>query len=63
MQQEASGRRFAEDLSERVLCWSLLQTFIIVALSISQVLILRNFFTDKVPNKPHPVRQPRFAQL
>lgn len=65
MQQEATGRRFAEDISERVLCWSLLQTFIIIALSISQVLILRNFFSDTMPNKPYPVRvrQPRYAQL
>lgn len=50
-QQEASGRHFAKDLNERVMWWSMMQTFVILAIGVSQVLILRNFFNDPKPEK------------
>lgn len=63
-QQEAHGRLYAEDLNERVLWWSLMQTFVIFAISVSQVLILRNFFSEPKLDKPliRP-RQPRFGNV
>ncbi|KAI1721858.1 hypothetical protein Ddc_08336 [Ditylenchus destructor] len=45
--REATGRKRAEDLSERVLIWSLGQTAIVVLIGIGQVLLLRSFFSDK----------------
>ncbi|XP_031623515.1 transmembrane emp24 domain-containing protein 3-like [Contarinia nasturtii] len=62
--QESHGRRFAEELNERVLGWSLMQTFVIVAISVSQVLILRNFFNEPRSVKPliH-TREPRFGYV
>jgi protein ERP2 len=57
---EATGRRRAEDLNERVMIWSLGQTATVVLISIGQVcllisfinsclqvLLLRSFFSDK----------------
>lgn len=63
-QQEAHGRIFAEELNERVLWWSLMQTFVIFAISVSQVLILRNFFSEPRLDKPliQP-RQPRYGNM
>jgi len=49
--REAQGRKRAEDLNERVLWWSIAETFAILAISITQVLVLRNFFTDRSPNQ------------
>lgn len=48
--QEAQGRKRAEDLNERVLWWSLLETAVIAAIAIGQVVILRNFFAEKKPS-------------
>ena len=48
--QEAQGRKRAEDLNERVLWWSLLETIVIVGIAIGQVVILRNFFSEKKPS-------------
>jgi len=45
--REATGRKQAEDLNERVLWWSLGQTAVLLAIGIGQVLVLRSFFTDK----------------
>lgn len=45
--REAQGRKRAEDLNERVLWWSVQETILIIVTSVGQVLILRNFFTDK----------------
>jgi len=45
--REATGRKQAEDLNERVLWWSLGQTAVLVVIGIGQVLVLRSFFTDK----------------
>ncbi|KAH7726632.1 transmembrane emp24 domain-containing 7 [Aphelenchoides avenae] len=47
--REATGRKEAEDLNERVLYWSLGQTAIILLVGIGQVLLLRSFFSDKRP--------------
>lgn len=47
--REAQGRKRAEDLNERVLWWSLLETFAIVTTSVGQVFILKKFFTDRKP--------------
>lgn len=46
-QREAQGRKRAEELNERVLWWSIAEAFAIFAISITQVLVLRNFFTDR----------------
>lgn len=48
--RENQGRKRAEDLNERVLWWSIIETFGILTISIGQVLILRNFFTERKPN-------------
>lgn len=50
-QREAQGRKRAEDLNERVLWWSIAEAFAILAISITQVLVLRNFFTDRSPSQ------------
>lgn len=44
---EAKGRKRAEDLNTRVMWWSIAETAFVIVLGVSQVLILRNFFTDK----------------
>ncbi|KAI6203635.1 GOLD domain-containing protein [Aphelenchoides besseyi] len=45
--REATGRRRAEDLNERVMIWSIGQTLVIVLASIGQVLLLKSFFNQK----------------
>uniref|UniRef100_A0A915E6Q0 GOLD domain-containing protein n=1 Tax=Ditylenchus dipsaci TaxID=166011 RepID=A0A915E6Q0_9BILA len=45
--REATSRKRAEDLNERIFIWSLGQTAIVVLLGIGQVLLLRSFFSDK----------------
>uniref|UniRef100_A0A914DFU6 GOLD domain-containing protein n=2 Tax=Acrobeloides nanus TaxID=290746 RepID=A0A914DFU6_9BILA len=45
--REATGRKRAEDLNERVLWWSVGQTAVVVVIGIGQVLLLRSFFSDK----------------
>ncbi|KAK6018436.1 hypothetical protein OSTOST_15981 [Ostertagia ostertagi] len=45
--REATGRKRAEQLNERVLLWSLGQTALIVLIGIAQVILLRSFFSDK----------------
>lgn len=47
--REAQGRKRAEELNERVLWWSLLESLAILIIAIGQVLVLKNFFTDKKP--------------
>ncbi|XP_053658382.1 transmembrane emp24 domain-containing protein 3-like [Anopheles marshallii] len=49
--REAQGRKRAEDLNERVLLWSLAETVSILLIAIGQVLVLRNFFTEKKPSQ------------
>lgn len=47
--REAQSRKRAEDLNERVLWWSVCEAIGILAITIGQVFILKNFFTDKKP--------------
>ncbi|MFH4982430.1 hypothetical protein AB6A40_009139 [Gnathostoma spinigerum] len=45
--REATGRKRAEELNERVLYWSLGQTAVILIIGVAQVVLLRSFFTEK----------------
>ncbi|KAH0552152.1 transmembrane emp24 domain-containing protein 7-like [Cotesia glomerata] len=47
--REAQGRKRAEDLNERVLWWSIMETIAILVTTVGQVLVLKNFFTDRKP--------------
>jgi len=47
--RESTGRKSAEELSERVLYWSLGQTVVILVLGIGQVMVLKSFFSDRRP--------------
>ncbi|XP_053598048.1 transmembrane emp24 domain-containing protein 7 [Microplitis demolitor] len=47
--REAQGRKRAEDLNERVLWWSIMETGAILITTVGQVLVLKNFFTDRKP--------------
>jgi hypothetical protein len=47
--REAQGRKRAEDLNDRVLWWSIQETIAIIVTSVGQVLILKNFFTERKP--------------
>lgn len=44
---EAKGRKRAEELNTRVLWWSLIETCVVLLIGVGQVMILKNFFTDK----------------
>lgn len=45
--REAQGRSRAEDLNTRVAFWSVGEAIILLVVSISQVVLLRSFFSDK----------------
>ena len=45
--KEAQGRSRAEDLNTRVAFWSIGEAFILLVVSISQVVLLRSFFSDR----------------
>ncbi|KAJ8977690.1 hypothetical protein NQ317_005422 [Molorchus minor] len=47
--REAQGRKRAEDLNERVLWWSVMESLAILTIAVGQVFILKNFFTEKKP--------------
>lgn len=47
--REAQGRKRAEDLNERVLWWSVMETIAILTITVGQVFILKNFFTERRP--------------
>ncbi|GAB6020198.1 hypothetical protein CHUAL_002919 [Chamberlinius hualienensis] len=47
--RETQGRKRAEDLNERVLYWSIGETLAILCIGISQVIILKTFFSEKKP--------------
>lgn len=49
--REAQGRKRAEDLNERVLWWSLTESVAILVIAIGQVVVLRNFFSEKKPSQ------------
>uniref|UniRef100_A0A0K0DTB3 GOLD domain-containing protein n=1 Tax=Strongyloides stercoralis TaxID=6248 RepID=A0A0K0DTB3_STRER len=48
--REATGRKRAEQLNERVMLWSLGQTCVIILIGIGQVTLLKSFFTDRRTN-------------
>uniref|UniRef100_A0A0N4Z1P5 GOLD domain-containing protein n=1 Tax=Parastrongyloides trichosuri TaxID=131310 RepID=A0A0N4Z1P5_PARTI len=48
--REATGRKRAEQLNERVMLWSLGQTCIIILIGFGQVTLLKSFFTDRRTN-------------
>lgn len=45
--REAQGRKRAEDLNERVLWWSIMETVAVLFITVGQVYVLRNFFSEK----------------
>lgn len=45
--RETQGRRRAEDLNNRVLWWSLMETVLMLFVSIAQVLTVKNLFSEK----------------
>ncbi|CAG0898179.1 unnamed protein product, partial [Cyprideis torosa] len=49
--RESQGRIRAEELNERVLYWSVGQTFVIFAIMVGQVMILKTFFAEKKPSQ------------
>ncbi|CAD7084807.1 unnamed protein product [Hermetia illucens] len=51
--REAQGRKRAEDINERVMWWAVLETAAVLCITIGQVVILRNFFTDRKPVQSH----------
>lgn len=48
--REAQGRKRAEDLNARVMYWSMGETIVILLIGIGQVIVLKNFFTEKKPS-------------
>lgn len=49
--REAQGRKRAEDLNERVMWWSILETLAVLIITVGQVLVLKNFFAEKKPSQ------------
>jgi len=49
--RETQGRKRAEDLNERVMVWSLFVTLSIIIVGISQVMVLKSFFSEKKPSQ------------
>lgn len=45
--KEAQGRKRAEDLNERVFWWSLGETMAVIIVTLAQVMVLKNFFSDR----------------
>lgn len=54
--REAQGRKFAEDLNERTMLWSVFETIAMVIIAILQVFVLRNFFSEKKPSQMNYTR-------
>ncbi|XP_057669012.1 transmembrane emp24 domain-containing protein 3 [Diorhabda carinulata] len=51
--REAQGRKRAEELNERVLWWSIMETLAVLTIAFGQVFVLKNFFTEKKPYAPY----------
>ncbi|KAF5301816.1 hypothetical protein FQA39_LY10601 [Lamprigera yunnana] len=47
--RETQGRKRAEDLNERVLWWSALESLAVLLIGAGQVFVLKNFFSEKKP--------------
>ncbi|EDW00268.1 transmembrane emp24 domain-containing protein 3 [Drosophila grimshawi] len=54
--REAQGRKRAEDLNQRVMLWSSVETAAVVLIGLLQILVLRNFFTDRKPSQTQYAR-------
>lgn len=48
--REAQGRKRAEDLNSRVLYWSIGETCMVLIITVGQVMVLKNFFSEKKPS-------------
>jgi len=57
--RESQGRKRAEDLNERVMWWSGIETFAVLVVTVGQVMILKTFFHER---KPSEMRNPLFAK-
>lgn len=44
---EAKGKKRADDLNKRVMSWSMFETCVVLIIGVGQVMILKNFFTDR----------------
>ncbi|XP_055699214.1 transmembrane emp24 domain-containing protein 3 [Phlebotomus papatasi] len=49
--REAQSRKRAEELNERVFWWSFFELFAILVITVTQVIVLRNFFTERKPSQ------------
>lgn len=49
--RESQGRKSAEILNERVMVWSLFETFCLLVIGAFQVMIVRNFFKERKPSQ------------
>lgn len=49
--RETQGRKRAEDLNERVMIWSVFVTLSMICVGISQVFVLKSFFSEKRPSQ------------
>lgn len=49
--RETQGRKRAEDLNERVMIWSIFVTLSIMVVGVSQVMVLKSFFSEKKPSQ------------
>jgi len=49
--RETQGRKRAEDLNERVMVWSVFVTISMIIIGISQVMVLKSFFSEKKPSQ------------
>jgi protein ERP2 len=49
--REAQGRKRAEDLNERVMWWSIVETLAVLIITVGQVFVLKNFFAEKKPSQ------------
>lgn len=49
--REAQGRKRGEDLNERVMWFSILETSSILVIAITTVVVLRSFFSERKPSQ------------
>lgn len=49
--REAQGRKRGEDLNERVLWFSIIETSAILVIGITTVIVLRSFFSERKPSQ------------
>lgn len=49
--REAQGRKRGEDLNERVLWFSIVETSAILVIGITTVIVLRSFFSERKPSQ------------